>query len=159
MVSKENLITVYRSTFQNKVLSAIGTITGILLVSFGLVSVLSGSLLGFILTLLPGVLLLFMLLIVSPWQIRVDEEGIEIRTILRRARFKYSEIREVNRHYSTTTFNLISGGGRGMYYYSVKIKDRPMGLFIFGGGILKSDELYEHLNRMTGKGPRSEVLN
>lgn len=145
-------MTVYPSTIQNKLLSAIGTVIGILLVSFGLLSVLSGSLLGFILTLLPGTLLLYMLLYVSPWQIRVDEEGIEIRTILRRANFKYAEIREVNRHYSTPTFNLISGGGKGIYYYSVKIKERPMSLFMFGGGIQGSDELYEYLDGMTGGG-------
>ena len=146
-------MTAYPSTIQNKLLSAIGTVIGILLVSFGLLSVLSGSLLGFILTLLPGALLLYMLLYVSPWQIRVDEEGIEIRTILRRANFKYGEIRDVNRHHSTPTFNLISGG-KGIYYYSVKIKERPMSLFMFGGGIQGSDELYEYLVRMTGGGAR-----
>jgi hypothetical protein len=114
-------MTIYPSTFQYKVLSAIGSVIGLLLVSIELFSVLSGSLLGLILTLLPGVLLLYMLLYVSPW-----------------------EIRGVNRHYSTTTINLISGG-KGMYYYSVKIKDRSMGLFIFGSGIQGSDDLYEYL--------------
>jgi len=145
-------MTTYQSTLQYKVLSAIGAVTGVLLVSIGLLSVLSGSLLGLILTLLPGVLLLYMLLYVSPWEIKVDEGGVEIRTVLRRARFNYPEIREVNRHYSTTTFNLISGSGKGMYYYSVRIKDRPMGLIMFGGGIRGSDELYEFLNGRTGGG-------
>ena len=145
-------MTTYQSTLQYKVLSAIGAVTGVLLVSIGLLSVLSGSLLGLILTLLPGVLLLYMLLYVSPWEIKVDEGGVEIRTVLRRARFNYPEIREVNRHYSTTTFNLISGSGKGMYYYSVRIKDRPMGLIMFGGGIRGSDELYEFLMGRTGGG-------
>jgi hypothetical protein len=146
-------MTAYPSTIQNKLLSAIGTVIGILLVSFGLLSVLSGSLLGFILTLLPGTLLLYMLLYVSPWEIRVDEEGIEIRTILRRTHFKYAEIRDVSRHHSTPTFNLISGG-KGIYYYSVKIKKRPMSLFMFGSGIQGSDELYEYLDGITGGGFR-----
>jgi hypothetical protein len=95
-----------------------------------------------------------MLLYVSPWEIRVHEEGVEIRAVLRRTHFIYSEIREVNRHYSTTTFNLISGGGKGTYYYSVKIKDRSMGLFIFGSGIQRSDDLYEYLIGRTCAGCR-----
>lgn len=140
-------MTVYSSTLQSKLLSSAGVVTGILLVCFGSMSLLSGSLAGFFLTLLPGGLLLYMLAFVSPWEVRVHEEKIEIRALLRKEYFSYSQIREVSRHYSTTAFNLVRGSGKGMYYYSVKIKNRPMGMFMFGGGIQRADELYEYLRR------------
>ena len=95
---------------------------------------------------LPGIFLLYLLFFVLPGEIRVDEEWIEFKAKLRKVNLKYSEIREVKTHYTTRTLTLTGGDKeKAAVYYSIKIKDRPMNLLLFGSGIYKYRELYEHL--------------
>lgn len=136
----------YKSTFQYKILSLFGIITACFLVLFGLLSALTGSYFSFLFMLLPGIILLYLLLFAFPGEILVDEEWIEFKAKLRKINLKYSEIREVKPHFTTRTLTLTGGDkDKAAVYYSIKIKDRPMSLLLFGSGICEYRELYEHL--------------
>ena len=136
----------YKCTLKYMLFSMCGIISASLMVLIGSVSGFDRLYTEFIIVFLPGVLLLYLLFLVFPEEIQVDEDGIMFRTKLRRIYIKYHGIKEIKPHYTTRTLTM-SGGDKekAVIYYSIRIKNKPMTLLLFGSGILNYRELYEHL--------------
>ena len=68
------------------------------------------------------------------------------KTRLWRSYIKYHEIKEIKPHYTTRTPTM-SGGDKekAVIYYSIRLKNRPMTLLLFGSGISNYRELYKYL--------------
>jgi hypothetical protein len=99
---------------------------------------------------LPGTILLFFLSYVFPKEILVNDEGIEFITKVRKVDLHYSDIMEIKPHYTTRTLTL-SGGDKdeAAVYYSIKVKNKPLKLLLFGSGISQYRDLFERLKRKT----------
>ncbi len=137
---------IYLCTLKYRLLSMYGIISACLMVLIGSISGFYRLYTEFIILFLPGVLLLYLPFLVFPEEIQVDEDGVMFRTKLRRIYIKYYEIKEIKPQYTTRTLTMTGGDKeKAAVYYSIRIKNRPMTLLLFGSGILSYRKFYEHL--------------
>lgn len=140
-------MTLYKATYRYKLLSLCGIIIGCASVFLGLLSLILDSFFNVLVMVLPGIFLLYLLLLVFPTEILTNDKCVEFRTKLRKVNLKYSEIKEVKPYYTTRSLTLEGGDkDKAAVYYSIKIKNKPLTLLLFGTGIYKYRELCEHLN-------------
>lgn len=141
----------FKSTSRYKVLSSLGAIMSCFLIFFGSISLFVGHYFSFLYMFLPGVVILYLLFVAFPKEIIVDDEKLIFKSRLRESVIKLTDISEVKPHYTTRTLTL-SGGNleRAAIYYSIKVKNKPMNLFLFGSGLDNFKDLYMLLNKKIG---------
>jgi hypothetical protein len=143
---------VYKSTVRYQILSVVGILNASIIIAISLISLNAEIYTVFIALFLPGVILIYLLLLVFPDEVIFDEESVMFRTRLRRVFFDFQDIKEIKPHITTRTF-VMSGGDKdkAVVFYQIRLKSKPWRLLMFGSGIKKFRELNAQLADIASK--------
>jgi hypothetical protein len=119
---------------------------------FSIISYYAGLYTASVILFFPGAILFYLLLLVFPDEVTLDEESVLFRTRLRRVFFDYQDIKEIKSHVTTRTL-VMSGGDKekAVLFYQIRLRDKPLRLLMFGSGIQNFRELYSHLLERASK--------
>jgi hypothetical protein len=137
---------VYKSTTRYQILSIVGLFNASLLLLFSIISYFAGLYTAFAILFFSGAILSYLLLLVFPDEVTLDEESVLFRTRLRRDVFNFQDINEIKPHVTNRTL-VMSGGDKdkAVLFFQIRLKGKPWSLLMFGSGIQNFRELYAHL--------------